>query len=62
MTVRQLAQFAGYTVDWRLRQFRRVEQDRIEFIDFDTPEGQAILERMRLAGVRGEPIEIRSAR
>ena len=44
----QLPTFNEYTVDVRLRQFRRVtvngENHSIEFIDFDSDEGQELLE------------------
>lgn len=59
MGSQQLSEVEGYTVDLRLRQFRRVHAaGRIDFIDFDTEEGQAILHRMTATGVSGEPVEI----
>lgn len=49
---RKLPVFEGYTVDARLREFRKVERERgrIEFIPFRSPKGEKILERMRAAG------------
>jgi len=42
--VRRLPVFRGYTVDERLRQFRKVPLNGWpEFIDFDSPEGQRLL-------------------
>jgi hypothetical protein len=35
--------FKGYTVDIRLRQFRKVVKQKIYFIDFDTNEGEELL-------------------
>jgi hypothetical protein len=37
---RQLQTFRGYTVDFRLREFRNMPRDDVtEFIGFDSPEG-----------------------
>lgn len=45
--IRQLPTFKGYTVDVRLKQFRRVDALwGMEFIDFDTPQGEALLEEL----------------
>ena len=43
--VRELPVFRGYTVDIRLRQFRKVsrEMSSIEFIDFSSEEGDLLL-------------------
>lgn len=46
----QLPTFDGYTIDARLRQFRKViqgENPKIEFIDFKSGEGQEILAEMQ---------------
>ena len=48
--IRQLPVFKGYTVDVRLKQFRRiVKQSKsfagIEYLDFDTDKGDIILTR-----------------
>jgi hypothetical protein len=51
--VKELPKFKGYTVDIRLREFRIVTGDAethtydIEFISFDSPKGQKLLEEMR---------------
>jgi len=46
----QLPTFNGYTIDARLRQFRKVIQGKspeIEFIDFKSEKGQGILAEMQ---------------
>jgi hypothetical protein len=59
MGIRRLPVFEGCTVDLRLRQFRRVHEDGwIDFIEFDSEEGSAILRRMFQAGETGEPEEL----
>jgi hypothetical protein len=41
--------FRGYTVDVRLRQFRKVKPGQIiEFVDFDSPKGRKLLEALYL--------------
>jgi hypothetical protein len=43
----QLPTFRGFTVDKRLRQFRKaIPGESLEFIEFDSPEGEALLEEM----------------
>ena len=45
--VRQLFEFHGFTVDLRLRQFRKVEFSKpIDFIDFDSAKGKELLAKM----------------
>ncbi|MFH1664076.1 MAG: hypothetical protein ABH986_04695, partial [archaeon] len=42
--MRVLPVFRGFTVDLRLRQFRKVTKKReLIFIDFDSPEGDQLL-------------------
>lgn len=41
--MKKLPTFKGYTVDVRLKQFRRIEGEKIIFIDFDSIEGEKIL-------------------
>ena len=43
--VTKLPEFKGYTVDERLKQFRKVDRNKpsIEFVDFDSEEGQELL-------------------
>ena len=43
--VKELPKFKGYTVDQRLRQFRKVDRNKpsIDFVDFDSEEGQELL-------------------
>lgn len=44
----QLPTFDGYTVDPRLKQFRKaVPHSDLEFIDFDSEKGRELLEEMR---------------
>jgi hypothetical protein len=44
---RKLPEFRGYTVDERLRQFRKVVYGRsIEFIDFESVKGTKLLRQM----------------
>jgi hypothetical protein len=44
----ELPTFRGYTIDARLKQFRKVLRDNgIDFIDFDSEEGQEMLEEIR---------------
>jgi len=40
-----LPKFKGYTVDERLRQFRKVDHNKpsIDFVDFDSEEGEKLL-------------------
>lgn len=42
-----LQTYKGYTVDYRLRQFRKINPDgHIDFIDFNSDDGDAILAAM----------------
>lgn len=45
----KLPEFNGYTVDEKLKQFRKVDRDEpsIEFIDFDSEKGQELLDEMQ---------------
>jgi hypothetical protein len=54
MSPKKLPQFMGidgYTIDTRLRQFRKVSwkkgEPRIEFIDFDSVKGRTLLAQLR---------------
>ena len=48
MSVIVLPTFKGYTVDMRLREFRRAIPDvTLEFIPFNTPEGKKLLEELK---------------
>lgn len=44
--VKELPTFKGYTIDERLRQFRKVDRNKpsMDFVDFDSEEGQELLE------------------
>lgn len=47
-TPRTLPEFEGWTVDVRLRQFRRAEYGvTLEYVPFDSPQGRALLARWR---------------
>ena len=49
MTVTVLPTFKGYTVDMRLKEFRRAIPDvTLEFIPFNTPEGEKLLEELKV--------------
>ena len=44
----EIPTFKGYTIDPRLKQFRKViPQEAIEFIDFNSEKGQELLDEMR---------------
>ena len=45
--IKELPAFKGYHVDVRLRQFRRVNNGRIEFIDFKSNKGEKILDKYK---------------
>jgi hypothetical protein len=49
MSVTVLPTFKGYTVDMRLREFRRAIPDvTLDFIPFNTPEGKKLLDELKL--------------
>ena len=49
MSTTILPTFKGYTVDLRLKEFRRVIPDvTLEFIPFHSPEGKELLEELKL--------------
>ena len=51
MPVRKLPTFKGYTVDVRLREFRKFEPGHLpEFIAFDSDEGRELIEELRKEG------------
>ncbi len=48
--IRVLKEFKGYTVDLRLKQFRKANfGEELEFIEFDSDEGQELLRQMHLS-------------
>ena len=48
MSVTVLPTFKGYTVDMRLKEFRRAIPDiTLEFIPFNSPEGKILLEELK---------------
>jgi hypothetical protein len=48
----ELPTFKGYTVDARLRQFRKVDMTKpsIKFVEFDSPKGKKLLEELAKKG------------
>lgn len=51
MPVRKLPTFNGYTVDNRLREFRKLSYGtRPEFIPFDSQRGRTLLKQLRAHG------------
>lgn len=50
MKLKILPIFKGYTVDLRLRQFRKIDQDNIEFVDFSSKKGRQLLKELRKTG------------
>lgn len=50
---RELPKIRGYTIDERLREFRRLEPGKkMEYVPFDSPKGKELLEEMRKKGVK----------
>ena len=43
----ELPTFRGYTVDAKLKQFRKITDRGIKFIDFDSEKGKQLLAEMR---------------
>jgi hypothetical protein len=53
--------YKGYTVDIRLKQFRKCPIDAMmEFIDFDSEKGSGLLEEMRALDLNLESVAIES--
>jgi hypothetical protein len=49
MSVRILPTFKGYTVDMRLKEFRRaIPEVTLEFIPFTSPDGQKLLSELKV--------------
>jgi hypothetical protein len=49
---RRLQTFRGYTVDYRLREFRSIEYKKpMEFLSFDSPRGQELIREMQAQGL-----------
>ncbi|MBU0666406.1 MAG: hypothetical protein ABIC91_05355 [Nanoarchaeota archaeon] len=46
MVLKELLVFQGYTVDLRLKQFRKVTKDEMQFIDFDSKHGRKLIQEM----------------
>ena len=47
--VTKLPEFKGYTIDERLKQFRKVDMEKpsIDFVDFDSKEGKRLLKEYK---------------
>jgi hypothetical protein len=59
MPVRKLPTFKGYTVDERLREFRKVGADvpwGIEFIPFSSKRGRKLIEELKVKGFTTPPM------
>ena len=50
MSVTKLPTFNGYTVDNRLREFRKLYGKRLEFIPFDSRRGRTLLKALQAKG------------
>jgi hypothetical protein len=48
--MQKLPEFKGYTVDIRLRQFRKIDykKRKIEFIEFESEKGRKLLEDFKI--------------
>lgn len=57
--LRVLPVYAGWTIDLRCRQFRKVHEDGwIDFVEFDSSEGDRLLSRFVALGIDLEPVVI----
>lgn len=57
--LRVLPVYSGWTIDLRCRQFRKVHEDGwIDFVDFDSGEGDRLLSHFITQGVNLEPVVI----
>ena len=51
--LRKLGTFKGYTVDFRLKQFRKIPHTKLpEFIDFTSAEGEELVAQMHEAAIK----------
>ncbi len=51
--VGRLQTFKGYTVDFRLKEFRKIPLSALPvFIDFDSPEGEKLCNEMHEAAIK----------
>ena len=61
MPVRKLPTFKGYTVDVRLREFRKFETGHLpEFIAFDSDQGRELIEELKKEGFTTPMMEVRN--
>ena len=44
--LKRLKKFRGYTVDLRLREFRNINRNPMQFIEFTSPKGKKLLAQM----------------
>jgi hypothetical protein len=44
--LKMLKKFKGYTVDLRLHQFRNINRNPMQFIEFTSPKGKKLLDQM----------------
>lgn len=40
----ELPTFRGYTIDFRLKEFRRITPEGLEFVSFSSPEGEKLID------------------
>ena len=60
MPVRKLPTFKGYTVDMRLREFRKFEPGHLpEFIAFDSDHGRELIEELKKKGFTTPMMDVR---
>lgn len=57
MTLKILPIFKGYSVDIKLRQFRKINHNNIKFIDFSSDKGRQLLKELRKSGY-SKPVKI----
>ena len=63
MPLRKLPTFKGYTVDVRLREFRKFELDQMgEIIDFDSDQGRELIEELQKEGFTTPRMEYRNGK
>jgi hypothetical protein len=63
MPLRKLPTFKGYTVDVRLREFRKFELDQMgEIIDFDSDQGRELIEELQKEGFTTPMMEYRNGK
>ena len=63
MSLRKLPTFKGYTVDERLREFRKFEPGQLgEFIAFDSDQGRKLIKELKKKGFTTPMMEYRNGK